>query len=92
MNYIQGTPRDQLFLFNSCLENIIKEDHIVRIMEAYIESLDLKKLGFRMPELRCGKPPYRNQLLLKIYVYCYFERIRTSRRMEKECNRNQELI
>ncbi len=92
MEFIKGTPRDQLVLFNESLDNIIEKDNAVRVIDVYIENLDLKKLGFKIPELKTGKPPYRPQDLLKIYVYGYMERIRSSRKLEKECNRNQELI
>ena len=68
MEYIQGTSRDQLFLFNECLDNIIENDNPVRVIDAYVENLNLGKLGFNIPELRTGKPPYRPQVLLKIYI------------------------
>ena len=92
MEYIQGTPRDQLFLFNECLDNLVEENNAVRIIDAYVESLDLEKLKFILPELKTGKPPYRSQLLLKIYIYGYNERTRISRSLEKECQRNKEMI
>ena len=92
MEYIQGTSRDQLYLFNECIDNLVEENNPVRIIDAYVESLDLEKLEFIIPELRTGKPPYRTQLLLKIYIYGYNERTRSSRRLEKECQRNKEMI
>ena len=92
MEYIQGTPRDQLYLFTECIDNLVEENNPVRIIDAYIESLDLEKLKFILPELKTGKPPYRTQLLLKIYIYGYNERTRSSRRLEKECQRNKEMI
>ena len=92
MDYIHGTSRDQLFLFKESLDSIIEEDNPVRIIDAYIESLNLENLKFIIPELKTGKPPYRPQLMLKIYVYGYMERIRNSRRLEKETRRNREMI
>ena len=92
MNYIEGIPREQIFLFNECMEEIIEKDNIVRFIDAYVESLDMEGLGFKMPKGNTGTPPYRPQLKLKIYIYGYFEKIRSSRRLEKECHRNKELI
>lgn len=92
MNYIEGIPREQIFLFNECIDEIIEKDNIVRFIDAYVESLDMKGLGFKIPKGNTGTPPYRPQLKLKIYIYGYFEKIRSSRRLEKECHRNKELI
>lgn len=92
MHYIQGVPRNQLVMFNDYLDQMISEYHPVRFIDAYIDTLDLEKLGFEIPKLRTGKPPYDPVLLLKIYIYCYFEKIRSSRKIETECSRNQELI
>ena len=92
MNYIKGTSRDQLQLFSESLDNIIDKNNPVRVMDVYVESLDMAKEGFKLPELKTGTPPYNPQLLLKIYLYGYFEKIRSSRKLEKECKRNNELI
>jgi transposase len=92
MEYINGTSRDQLFLFNECIDNIIDQNNPVRVIDAYVESLDLKKLTIKLPELKTGKPPYRQQVLLKIYIYGYYDKTRSSRRLEAECNRNKEMI
>jgi transposase len=92
MHYIRGIPRNQLVMFNNYLDQMIPENHPVRFIDTYIDSLGLEELGFVIPKLLTGKPPYNPALLLRIYVYCYFEKIRSSRKMEKECSRNQELI
>jgi transposase len=92
MEYIQGTERDQILLFSNTIDEIIKEDNAVRVIDVYVENLDVTELGFKIPELKTGKPPYRPQLLLKIYLYGYLEKIRSSRRLEEECQRNTELI
>jgi len=92
VEYIKGISRDQLFLFNECLDEIIDKNNIVRFIDAYVDALDMKELGFIIPELNTGTPPYSSQLKLKIYIYGYFEKIRSSRRLEKECGRNKELI
>lgn len=92
MEYIKGTPRDQLYLFNEGLDSIIEKNNPVRVIDAYVESLNLEKLGFKVPELKTGTPPYRPQMLIKIYVYGYNDRTRSTRRLENECKRNKEMI
>jgi len=92
MDYIHGTPRDQIFLFKESLDSLVEEDNPVRIIDAYVESVDIEALEFIIPELKTGKPPYKPQLMLKIYIYGYMERIRNSRRLEKETKRNREMI
>jgi len=87
MHFIQGTSRDQIFLYNECLDSVIGEDNSVRLIDAYVEKLDMGKLEFRIPELKTGKPPYRPHVLLKIYIYGYLEKIRSSRNLEKECKK-----
>ena len=82
MNYIQGTVREETVLFNECLDNVIEEDNPVRVIDAYVDNLDLRKLGFKIPKLETGKPPYNPHDLLKICLYGYMERIRSSRKLE----------
>jgi transposase len=92
VEYIKGIPRHQLFLFNECLDELIDENHIVRFIDAYADSLDLEGLGFNIPEMKTGAQPYSEHLKIKIYIYGYFEKVRSSRRLEKECQRNKEMI
>jgi transposase len=92
VEYIKGIPRQQLYLFNECLDELIDENHIVRFIDAYADSLDLEGLGFKIPEMETGAQPYSEHLKLKIYIYGYFEKVRSSRRLEKECQRNKEMI
>jgi transposase len=93
MDYIEGSNRDQLILFPQSLDEYISEDNPVRFIDAFVESLDLKALGFRHSVLQeTGRPPYRPGVLLKLYVYGYLNRIRTSRLLEKEAHRNVEVI
>ena len=90
--YRQGIPRQQYVLYQHCLDEVVDQESIVRVVDAYIESLDMHKLGFNMNESRTGAPAYRPQLKLKIYVYGYLNKIRSSRCLERECKRNLELI
>ena len=92
MHYIEGTPRHQLHLFEVYLDDIISEDNPIRFIDAYVEKLELFTLGFKIPALRTGKPPYDPKMLLKIYIYGYLNRIRSSRKLEKETHRNIEMI
>lgn len=92
MHYIDGVPRDQLVLFAERLDDAIGEENPVRFLDAYVEQLNLVSLGFKQPAMVKGRPPYRPGLLLKIYIYGYLNRIRSSRKLEKECQKNIELI
>lgn len=91
--YVNEEPREQLNLFEEKLDNIISEDNAVRFIDAYIDRLDLKGLGFRMSgESHTGRPAYKAGTLLKIYIYGYLNRIRSSRKLEAECVRNVEVM
>jgi transposase len=96
MSYITGTNRLQLCLFNGTLDEIIETDNIVRFIDAYIDKMDLGKLEIFIPKRSIqddrGRPAYSPRLLLKIYTYSYLNNIRSSRKIEKECKRNIELI
>lgn len=92
--YINGTNREQLYLFENKLDDMISEDNPVRFIDAYVDKLDLLKLGFSNPGTDGGKgrPPYNPAMMLKVYIYGYLNRIRSSRKLESECGRNTELI
>lgn len=93
MDYIQGADRHQTLLFPSTLDEYVTPGNPVRFIDAYIESLDLVKLGFTHARLAStGRPPYRPQELLKLYVYGYLHKIRSSRDLERETHRNIELL
>ncbi|WP_027627642.1 transposase [Ruminiclostridium cellobioparum] len=93
MKYIQGQNRHQIALFPDCIENYIGEDNPVRVIDAFIDGLDLSKLGFiHTTPKETGRPAYDPKDLLKLYVYGYFNRIRTSRKLMTECTRNVELF
>ncbi len=92
--FIEETPREQLNLFEEKLDDIISKDNPVRFIDAYVEKLDLIKLGFQEKGTGGGKgrPPYKTSTLLKIYIYGYLNKVRSSRKLEAECARNVELM
>jgi transposase len=93
MRYIQGEDRTQGALFPVSLDELIPEDHLVRVIEAYICLLDLKQLGFdKAVPKATGRPSYHPGDLLKLYLYGYFQQVRSSRRLEAECQRNIEVM
>jgi len=93
MRYIQGEDRSQSALFPLSLDELIPEDHLVRVIEAYISLLDFEQLGFDKARPKAtGRPSYDPADLLKLYLYGYFQRIRSSRRLEVECQRNVEVM
>ena len=91
--FVQGEARTQMSLLPECLDDYVAEDNAVRVVEAFIDALDLHKLGFAgvVPQ-STGRPAYHPSVMLKIYVYGYLNRIQSSRRLELECHRNVELM
>jgi transposase len=91
--YIEGEDRSQSILFPESLEDYIAEDNPVRAIDVFVDELDLRKLGFdgMHPEIT-GRPAYHPSTLLRIYIYGYLNRIQSSRRLERETQRNVELI
>jgi transposase len=91
--FIEGEARSQSLLFPERLDDYVPEDNPVRAIEVFVESLDLGKLGFEGVEPEAtGRPAYHPAVLLKIYIYGYLNRIQSSRRLERETQRNVELI
>lgn len=85
-----GTDRHQIFLFS--LEDRINADHPVRAIDAFVDSLDLAELGFEKVQVKStGSPPFHPGDLLKLYIYGYLNKIRSSRGLARECERNIEL-
>ena len=84
MEYIRGESREQIILLPDCVDDYITENNSVRVIEAYVNSLDLAGLGCsRQQPNATGRPMYDPKDLLKLYVYGYMNRIRSSRRLEK---------
>jgi transposase len=92
MSYKQGVNRQQINLFPISLDAAIAEDNVVRVIDAFVNWLDLEKLGFlHTSDNLLGTSMYPPSMLLKLYLYGYLNRIRSSRRLELECTRNIEL-
>jgi transposase len=93
MGYIKGEERTQSILFPESIDDYIGEDNSVRVIEEYVEQLDMKELDFKKAVCSfTGRPPYNPKDLLKLYLYGYLNRIRSSRRLEHEATRNIEVI
>jgi transposase len=93
MHHIDGIDRDQITMFPEALDDYIRPDNPVRFIDAFVGSLDLSSLGFqRVFTADTGRPPYHPGDLLRLYIYGYLNRVRSSRRLEKETNRNVELM
>src|SRR5882672_4240059 len=93
MNHRAGYDRSQTLLFPEALEDYVAAENPVRFLDAFVASLDLHTLRFA--KARCadtGRPPYDPAALLKLYLYGYLHRIRSSRLLEGECHRNVEVI
>jgi transposase len=91
--FVEGEDRSQVTLLPECLDDFIAEDNSVRVVDAFVEELDLQELGFEGVEpASTGRPSYHPAVLLKIYIYGYLNRIQSSRRLERECQRNLELM
>jgi transposase len=93
MPYIKGENRNQITLFPEAVDDYITPDNPVRVIEAFVDSLDMKELGFkRTTPNDVGRPAYDPRDLLKLYLYGYLNRIRSSRKLEAEAGRNVELM
>jgi transposase len=93
MGFVQGEGRTQGTLFPVCLEELIPDDHVCRVTDAFVDRLDMAALGFeRAKAAETGRPGYDPRDLLKLYLYGYLQQIRSSRRLELECRRNIELM
>jgi transposase len=91
MDFIQGSPREQILLLPESIDDFISDEDPVQFIDAFVNVLDLNSLGFKsLPST--GRPPYNPADLLKLYLYGYVNSVRTSRRLERECRRNMEVI
>src|ERR1700677_1277990 len=93
MAFIQGEARGQGTMFPVTLEELIPGDHVCRVIEAFVEGMEMGALRFERAEAaETGRPGYDPRDLLKLYLYGYLQQIRSSRRLEAECRRNVELM
>lgn len=91
--FIQSLDRSQGTLFPEQLDDYVAEDNPVRVVDVFVDQLDLGQLGFdSINPLATGRPAYHPTVLLKLYIYGYLNRIQSSRRLERETQRNLELI
>ena len=91
--FVEGEDRSQITLFPESLEDYIAEDNPVRVIDVFVDALNLAKQGFEgaQPEAT-GRPSYHPTTLLKLYIYGYLNRVQSSRRLERETQRNVELM
>src|SRR2546427_10792385 len=92
MGFVQGEGRTQGSLFPVTLEELIPDDHVCRVIDAFVGRLDMAELGFERAEAaETGRPGYDPRELLKLYLYGDLQQIRSSRRLESEGRGNTEL-
>lgn len=91
--FIEGGKRDQLSLLPASLEDYVEHDNPVRLVDAFIDELDLGAIGFTsVTPAATGRPSYHPSTMLKLYLYGYLNRVQSSRRLEREARRNVEVM
>ncbi|MBT4543080.1 MAG: transposase, partial [Alphaproteobacteria bacterium] len=91
--FVEGEDRSQSTLFPERLDDYVGEDNPVRVVDVFVDELDLGDLGFnRVEPLATGRPGYHPSVLLKLYIYGYLNRVQSSRRLEREAGRNVEVM
>jgi transposase len=91
--FVEGVDRGQSTLFPALLDDYVADDNPVRAVDVFVDGLDLERLGFvGVQPLDTGRPGYHPRMMLKLYIYGYLNRVPSSRRLERECQRNIELI
>src|SRR6187397_1225574 len=91
--FAEGEDRTQVTLLPECLDDYVAENNPIRVIDVFVDELDLQELGFAGAEpAATGRPSYHPAVLLKIYLYGYLNRIQSSRRLEREAQRNVELM
>jgi len=90
--FIEGENRYQSTMFPERLDDYVGEDNATRVIDVFIDRLDLSGLGFKTEPADTGRPAYHASTMLKIYVYGYLNRVQSSRRLEREAGRNVELM
>src|SRR6266581_3984607 len=91
--FVEGADRGQSTLLPECLDEWVEESNSVRVVDCFVDGLDLTDLGFEGVEpAATGRPAYHPSVLLKLYIYGYLNRVQSSRRLEREAGRNLEVI
>ena len=90
--FIEGLDRSQTSLLPDCIDDYVNDDNPVRAIDAFVDILDLATLGFDVTPEATGRPGYHPSTMLKLYLYGYLNQVQSSRRLERECARNLELI
>src|SRR6516162_11485323 len=91
--FVEGADRGQSTLLPECLDEWIDEDNPVRVIDAFVDTLEMAELGFDGIEpARTGRPAFHPSVLLKLYIYSYLNRVQSSRCLEREAGRNLELL
>ena len=92
MKYIKGQNRSQTYLFPVSLDDAVRPDNEVRLIDVFVDSLSLDGYSFQIDHSENGRPAYHPGDLLKLFIYGYMNKIRSSRDLEKECKRNIEVM
>src|SRR6201988_281087 len=91
--FVEGIDRSQSTLFPECVEDWISEDNPVRVIDLFVDGLDLGDMAFEgVDPAATGRPAYHPSILLKLYIYGYLNRVQSSRRLEREAGRNLEVM
>jgi transposase len=91
--FVAGADRTQSTLLPECLDDFIDDSNPVRVIDAFVDALNLAELGFDSVEpAATGRPSYHPSVLLKLYIYGYLNRVQSSRRLEREAGRNVEVM
>src|SRR3974377_35015 len=89
----EGADRGQWTLLPECLDDFIDESNPVRVIDVFVDALDLAEMGFEgVDPAETGRPAYHPSVLLKLYIYGYLKRVQSSRRLEREAGRNVEVM
>src|SRR5271156_4906812 len=90
--FVEGEDRRQQSLLPRSLEDYVDDDTPARVVDVFVDELDLEALGFGLVAAATGRPAYHPATLLKLYIYVYLNRLQSSRRLEREAQRNVELM
>ena len=91
--FIEGVDRSQTTLFPDRLEDWVDDDNPVQVIDVFVDELDLFDMGFdRVAPKRTRRPAYHPEVMLKLYIYGYLNRVQSSRRLEREAGRNVEVM